>query len=404
MINRKVWFAVAIIAGTLLVILIGAVVLWPSPAIAEASIQSSSVGLFGAPYCITGEANIVGPVVNFALVQSVTGGIIHADYVEWSPETDAKARIYIDNTIQVIAYGTLQDVTYWIEQEKLDTSLREQLNDLIDNGAIDPSSALSGTIHTSRELAGYWKNWEWARTDDSDFILTVTSTDFRNIRLSIECTPWSSSVGNAMTLALLVDDQLVAEMDAGGYSAGSYVNRVLAGLEPGTHVLRVQMDVRYGCDYYIWLTTWTGDDASTSVGPSSQRSFTPSPGTGLAMKDAYPGTNRPGGTTSVTVAFDLPNAEKANITDRYLTNFTLTSSLTITKYNGSSVVSTDLVSITPSKDDGYQRFTIYYTDAPGILNSLAPDEWLTIEYDLRTPSTTGVYTLPEATIEYTPLP
>jgi hypothetical protein len=132
-----------------------------------------------------------------------------------------------------------------------------------------------------------------------------------------------------------------------------------------------------------------------------------SPGTGYLTKCLYPSSPKAGNAFNVTVRVDTPAANNANITEYYPNTFSWPGAqVTLKKFKiGVGMTSSATLSVTPVPELTNLKFTITYDQASSILQSLAGDEYITMEYSLTAPTIAGEYTLPAAKIEYTiPLP
>lgn len=150
-------------------------------------------------------------------------------------------------------------------------------------------------------------------------------------------------------------------------------------------------------------------DPTSSLGPIHYFGSMPgtdiveSPGTGFVLKYATPASPVVKSTVNVTLRLDPPKAEDMNVTDLYANAFSWEGSqVVLEKFKiGTGLEATAYVSLTPIPDGSNMKFTIYYSQAALILQSLDEDEYVYASYKLVAPNTAGEYTLPSATMTYT---
>lgn len=364
---------------------------------ARSTIESANASsLLDSPYYVTCEATILGPTINLVAIQTVTQGMLFDDFVAWDLAPESLARIYVDNTMQILVHGDLDTVSHWVENDQLKDTLIAQFNGLVNEGGIDISSALSDVGYKTRSLSGYAKVWTWITptSQDSDYSFSVSSTHFKSIRLG--GTGWFNGE------QLYINGELFIGLGAHYDSYGSGLRSDLPN--SGTILIRVHHIYYSYHSSTVFLTLFTGDDASyTSYTPSEEYLYSESPGTGFALKEIVPETSHPNQDVNVTLSVDPPTSESINLTDIFPSGFTLVGKVTLRKFSGNIVANTATIDVTLQTQGSTTQFKIACVDAPTILSSLANNEWLVMEYQLRTPPTPATYSLGIARIEYSAL-
>ena len=369
--------------------------------------SSSQDAVFGSPYYISCEGKIIGSPVDILAIQNVTGGTLHPGYVEWNKTKTPPSpndisiiniyRVYIDNEMQVIVHGKLREVINTIHAEGdycgipiLKLWLVEEFDWLKNEGAIDSSSCLS-IRYKSSVVRGFWKTWYWRRWDDhlEQEFTVITQESIRLLYLSGCDISW---------VRVSMNDSVVIESHPRGDLRPIWQtpHTDLSG------VINIKIEAhetQFGIGA-VWLTIYTPDNSTTSLAPGHEVYISGCPGTGIAVKRLCPPTMLPGGSVTVRTIFDPPAAEHINITDAFPTGFSLISSVILKKYANDTLIATATVQVSLEEVDGIYQFTILYTDAPDILESLEWYEWVVVEYTLEAPSSPGVYEFPAAQITY----
>ena len=362
----------------------------------------------GSPYYISCEATIIGPPVDLQAISEVTGGTLYPGYVEWTKEqrTDRPHevtvtniyRIYSDNHMQVVTHGTLEEVVATIHDEagrtlRLKHWLMDEFDRLKNEGAVNASSYLTDITYKSLVMAGYWKTWIWYGMHgcpgkwEVEFSLRLDSGSIRLICLSC----WHDYRGSKTYL--YINDELLMDL----YGEGSRY-KILSPTTTLSGTITIKIVIEdYVAD--IHLTIYALNDFTATLDPSHEVHLG-CPGTLVALKMLEPPTMRPCEETTVKVFFDLPTAEHINITEFFPVEFSMISQVTLKKYAGDTLVATATIAVTPESVGDAYRFIILYTDAPDVLESLAWDEWVVMEYKLRAPPSSGIYEFPAAQIAY----
>lgn len=354
------------------------------------------------PYYVTAEATIYGPVVNLASIKNVTGGQNASDYtyVQWG--TNPFYRVYADNLLQEVFYGTLTDVINQfssMQNYPLQTNLFSTFDYLKNYGAIDPSSSVgyekyfgnvAGAFLDTSTLGGYLvtnsKSWKatLAQARGGEYwgpgypvYVPATMTVCLN----------GSQCATAYSSGILTTTQA---LNASGFQDGiSILNWTFSG------------NADYGgfCSTTIYL-----EDLQQVQSTVAFKNFTviDSPGTSFVSKYVSPSSPVAGSTVNVTVRLDPPRAANMNITDLYPNMFTWASvDVLLEKFKaGVGLEESAYVNVVPTPDGSNMKFTVYYNQALGILQSLQRDEYVYLTYSLRVPNTAGEYTLPSASMSY----
>jgi len=376
------------------------------------------------PYYVTAEAKIYGPVVDLAPIKSKMGGTYASDYtyVQWG--TNPFYRVYVDNTLQEVYYGQMIDVMDQISWRPgqypsraslcaLENNIINTYNSLENTGAVDPTSEL-GNLNYFGNMPG---------THIAIFLETLGQ-------------------GSPVSYFLNTSSSQLYVTEAGGYNWNP-LGRLLIFLN-ATKVINAELPVAYIDDYRAkflnatgvqdgmlnWnitlvppspsypLWTWVSVTiylkdlllpVETTLPSSSWKVYTviDSPGTGFVSKYVSPSSPVAGSTVEVTVRLDPPAAGSMNITDLYPNTFTWSGAqVSLQKFRvGVGLVETASVSVTPGLVGSNIQFTVYYSQATNVLQSLLSDEYVYMSYTLTAPSTSGEYTLPSATMTYLiPLP
>jgi hypothetical protein len=145
-------------------------------------------------------------------------------------------------------------------------------------------------------------------------------------------------------------------------------------------------------------------DLSYLEAPANAKTYTivDSPGTGFVSKQLSPSSPVAGSTINVTVKLDPPTANNINITDLYPNSFTWANvDVLLEKFKaGSDLVESAYVNVVPVSDGSNMKFTIYYNQAPNVLESLERDEYVYLTYSLQVPEVAGEHTLPQAAMSF----
>jgi len=126
-----------------------------------------------------------------------------------------------------------------------------------------------------------------------------------------------------------------------------------------------------------------------------------SSGRGYNTKRLSPRSPKPASTFNVTAEFEARMVTSANITDRFPNAFDLVGGqIYLKKFKlGVGEFASATVGIAPVPEGSSMRFRILCTQAPEVLQSIAGDEYVTVEYLLKAPAVNGTYTLPLAEME-----
>ena len=346
------------------------------------------------PYYIAAELKIYGPPVNLATIKSKMSGSYASDYsyVKWG--TDPFYKVFADNTFQEVFYGQMVDIMDRLSYSfQIENDLVNTYNTLKNTGAIDPESqagtrlyfgnmpglfivvsGLSQSPSTLNTITSYWYAAQGSSKDyyyGGNWQVKLNGTICLNV-------PYYSPVINATGYGPNWSTWTISRIDGGTTFSGVF--------------------------YFKDLSYFT-----TDMPTSNHRMYTviDSPGTGYVTKSLYPSSPKAGSTFTVTVRFDTPTANNANITDYYPNVFTWPGGqVTLKRFKiGVGEVASTTVSVTPVPEFANMKFTINYNQATTVLQSVAGDEYLTMDYSLRAPASAGEYTLPAATIKYTiPIP
>ena len=357
------------------------------------------------PYYVTAEAKIYGPVVDLAAIKSKMGGTYASDYtyVQWG--TNPFYRVYVDNTLQEVYYGTIMDVMDRLSwQFKVETDLNDTYNSLLNGGAIDPTSIL-GQFSYHGNIPGvfvcffYDAGWGWQWR--SEFNITTTSAYAAEAHARF-------IDGYYGQMDLKCNETLVL-----GFSGHMFAEFRDLNMTGWRDYLVWDVDTTGGLGRVspVGVTLYLKDLTllETQISETDLRIYevTNSPGTGFVSKIVSPSSPLLGSTVNISDGFDPPAANNVNLTDLYPNTFGWTGSQVILeKYRvGVGIVATASLSVTPAPVDSNMEISITYDQAPSVLQSLLSDEYIHMRYTLTTPSTSGEYTLPAATMSYSiPLP
>lgn len=350
------------------------------------------------PYYVTAETKIYGDVVDLAAIKSKTGGNYSSDYtyVQWG--VNPFYRVWVDNTLQEVYFGSMGDVMVQFSHSfAIENSLKGTYYELKNLGAIDPTSIM-GKIYYFGNMPGsfiaYYVSWgSQGRTD----YLNVTSS--RWYAVAGKCT---SQYGNGYvevylndTICLFTEWLGVSALSSSGSWSTFYrwkINCVPTGSSANLRYSSV-------CLYYKDV-----HNVQTMLDNSNLRIYEviDSPGVGFVSKNISPSSTVVSSTVNVTVRFDPPSADNMNITDLYPTTFTWASvDVLLEKFKvGTGLEESAYVNVVPALDGSNMKFTVYYNQAPSILQSLQSDEYVYLTYSLRVPDVAGEYTLPSASMVY----
>lgn len=352
------------------------------------------------PYYVTAEAKIYGPVVDLAAIKSKMSGTYAPDYtyVQWG--TNPFYRVYVDNTIQEVYYGQMIEVMTQFSSGRgidqmfsVENDFRSTFDTLRNTGALDPTSLL-GEIRYFGNMPGVFIAYHAGVPHVIDDYVNVSSSQWYAVEGRSVWGAYFQIFLNE-TLCLKVSGYDPA-MNSSGSSASFYRLRLTSA---GQHI-------------YASATFYFKDLAGIqkALDPRAElRIYTviDSPGTGFISKYVSPSSLIIGSTITITVRLDPPSASNMNITDLYPNTFAWTGGqVTLQKFRiGVGLVETAFVSVTPTPAGSNMKIQINYDQAPSILQSLLSDEYIYMSYTLTAPTTSGEYTLPSASMEYSiPLP
>jgi hypothetical protein len=346
------------------------------------------------PYYVTAEAKIYGPVVDLAAIKSKMGGTYASDYtyVQWG--TNPFYRVYVDNTFQEVYYGQMKDIMerfswghIWEEEGfAIERDLKSTFSDMKNVGAVDPLSEL-GALNYFGNLPGIFvalSHRLGEYTPAGNF--TTFSSQWYAVYARVR-----GPTGYSWVKVTLNGSDCVAHPGQNFNSTG------------GSGVSFVW--VVNGYDVY-GVTVFLRDLSllETTISRNNLRVYEvwDSPGTGFVSKYVSPSSSVAGSTINVIVRLDPPSAGNVNITDFYPNTFTWTSvDVLLEKFKvGVGFEESAYVNVVPAPDGSNMKFTIYYNQAPSILQSLLSDEYIYLTYSLRVPDVAGEYTLPAASMSY----
>jgi hypothetical protein len=365
------------------------------------------------PYYVTAEAKIYGPVVDLAAIKSKMGGTYASDYtyVEWG--TNPFYRVYIDNTLQEVSYGQLIDVldrfSPWTGYPQ-EENLKSTFDSLKNSGAIDPSS-VRGNIQYFGNFPGSIFGFNSA----GDFTLNMTTDSWKAVvaharkgyTSGISPYPpynyyyYETDAGVSIRLngssifyfaAPNTGDNRLMNASGNSFGYGLYCFGINIWKNGGSN---------QAADAAVVLYVGSATNVKTSMG-CRRYDVTDSPGTGFVSKYLSPSSPVAGSTVNVTVRLDPPSAANMNITDYYPNSFTWASvDVLLEKFKvGVGFEESAYVNVVPTPEGSNMKFTIYYNQAPSILQSLLSDEYIYLTYSLRVPDVAGEYTLPAASMSY----
>jgi len=351
------------------------------------------------PYYVTAEAKIYGPVVDLAAIKSKMDGAYASDYtyVQWG--TNPFYRVYVDNTLQEVYYGQMIDVMNQLSWNfAVETNLKTTYDNLKNVGAVDPQSILGQIL--------YFGNFpgEFVVLDFGAPLNTVSGQGY----VKTQCNSWRAVEAHALystwtvnlngSSVLMFGNHDVLSFNATGGSGGhlqwnfSYVSYWSGGAS-----------VHFGMAIYFDGLSYL-EYGYTGPGTLSVKNYTviDSPGTGFVLKYVSPSSPVTGSTITVAVRLDPPSAGNMNITDLYPNTFAWASvDVLLEKFKiGVGFEESAYVNVVPTPDGSNMKFTIYYNQAPNILQSLLSDEYIYLTYSLRVPDVAGEYTLPAASMSY----
>ncbi len=386
--------AIAVLLTALIVF--AAVYAYVQPRSGFAVLTTPPPGIPG-PYYVTAEAKIYGPVVDLAAIKSKMSGTYASDYtyVQWG--TNPFYRACADNTFQEVYYGTMTDIMerfswghIWEERGfAIEEDLRNTFANMRNIGAIDVLSELGnpyyfgnlvGTFVALSHILGEYTvpgnfttfSTHWYAVDAR--VRGPTPYDWVEVKLNGSlCARHSQSYKQNVNFTGGSGDSFVWEVNGFDVYGVTIFLRDLSDLE--TTISRTNLRVYEVLD---------------------------SPGTGFVSKYLSPSSPVAGSTVNVTVRLDPPSAANMNITDFYPNSFTWASvDVLLEKFRvGTGLVDSAYVNVVPTPDGSNMKFTVYYNQAPSILQSLLSDEYVYLTYSLRVPDTAGEYTLPAATMSY----
>lgn len=341
------------------------------------------------PHYVAAELKILGPQVNLAKIKSIMGGSYATDYsyVKWGVNPFYK--VYADNTFQEVSYGNLVDILNGLSRDfQTENNLINTYNTMKSNGAIDPESQ-RGTTKFFGSIPGIVVAVNQLSQSPST-INVVTSYWYATagILSTNEYVTWNIKLNQSLCLS--VNDWYHTFINASGYSANCAL-WTLTGLSGG----------HLSTSFYFKDLQYFYTDIPSSV--YKIYTILPTPGTGYVVKSLYPSSPKAGTTFAVNDTFDPPAANYANITDYYTNAFAWGGGqVTLIKFKiGVGQVASSTVSVTPVPEGMNMKFTILYTQASTVLQTIAGDEYVTMVYTLKAPTTASEYTLPAATIKYT---
>lgn len=349
------------------------------------------------PYYIAAELKIYGPQVNLATIKSKMGGTYAPDYsyVKWGDNPFYK--VFADNTFQEVYYGQMIDVMDRLSHNfQIENDLIGTYNTMKNTGAIDPESH-PGTILYFGNMPGMFIAIN--QLGQTPCTLSTITSYWYATEGAVN-SGWYSDTG----WEVLLNNTICISVRGSGRPRG--INAT--GWESNWGIWTVRRtyggDSFSGSFYFKDLSYFTTDMPSTNY---KLYTVIDSPGTGYVTKSLSPPSPKAGTTFTVTVRFDTPAANYANITDYYPNVFTWPGGqVTLKKFKiGVGQVASATVSVTPVPELDKMKFTINYDQAPTVLQSIAGDEYIFMDYTLKTPTAPGEYTLPAATIKYTiPIP
>lgn len=338
------------------------------------------------PYYVTAEAKIYGPVVDLAKIKSWRVDTTYAPdytYVQWG--SNPFYRIYIDNTFQVVRHGQLTDVMQALSQSfGIENALNGAFNDLKDAGVMDLYSQLGGNLYFGNMPGVLISIFSLDGTLWPGTLTTRNSYWYATSGWSYHSNGWVEvRLNNTQCLYLL------------GLAGGSNVTGSSASLYYWNFSGQAGAAITLYFEDLLYMETTISSEAIRAYNVSD------SPGTAFVTKHASP-SPRVGTTINVTVRLDPPIAEKLNITDLYPNAFTWASvDVLLEKFKvGTGLEESVYVNVVPVPDGPDMTFTIFYNQAPSILQSLQSDEYIHLTYSLLVPDVAGEYTLPAATMSY----
>jgi len=363
-------------------------------------------GILG-PHYVTAEAKIYGPVVDLAAIKSEMNGTYSSDYtyVQWG--TNPFHRVYADNTLQEIYYGQMVDVLDFLSWNfSLEKYLSKACDKLKNTGALDPTSILGQKQYFGNMpgvIVAYFVHLgpHWRGSHSDTFITDTTALYVAEAHFAYSGSP--NIIGK---MHLYLNDSIclyfvgptwgydAKAINSSGYSEATFNWTVkLTATVKGSR----RGDFDSGVSIYL-------KDLLYLEAPANAETYTvvDSPGTGFVYKQASPSSPVAGSTINMTVKLDPPSAKNMNITDLYPNSFTWASvDVLLEKFKaGSGLVESAYVNVVPVSDGSNMKFTIYYNQAPNVLESLERDEYVYLTYSLRVPEVVGEYTLPQAAMSF----
>lgn len=364
------------------------------------------------PYYVTAEAEIYGPVVDLASIKNKTGGQYADDftYVQWG--TNPFYRVYVDNTLQEVCYGTMTEMLERFDphfEYAQEHDLLSMFTNLGNLGGVDPSSVL-GNI----KYFGSFQGTIIGVSDSTSF--NVTAHSLKAV-LAAGRAGWyfwwgyhvqNSQINIRMNDSTMISFTATAWSDPNTAWSTSNVNGSGYGFD---ELYCLQVEISRGSPDGDGTAVFYLDSIThyelTSYVPFRAFNVTELPGTGYITKHISPSSPIVNSRINVTVQCDPPAAMRMNISDCYPATFAWSSvDVLLQKYRvGVGLEDSEYVNVVPTLDGSNMKFTVYYNQAPNILESLQSDEYVYLTYSLRVPSDAGEYTLPSATMAYSiPLP
>ena len=383
--NRKVVIAILLVG--IVAFSIGYALIQTKTGLAV--LTSPPPGIAG-PFYVTVEAKIYGPRVDLAMIKSKMSGTYASDYtyVQWG--TNPFYRIYVDNTLQEVYYGNMKNIMQMLSGYNfyIETLFKNTFNDMINVGALDLLSRL-GILNHMGNLPGVF--------------ISVKEGAGESVALTIESSHWLAAIaephpygGSGYWLEVSLNETTCIHIYNGvGFNASGSLAHL--------YYWNITASQNIGSNWHATLYFEDLLSLETTIGSEFLRVYyvANSPGTGFVSKEVSP-SPFVGSTINVTVRFDPPSAQRLNITDLYPNTFTWGSvDVLLQKFKvGTSLEETAYVNVVPVPDGSNMKFTIYYNQAPNILQELLGDEYIYLTYSLRAPSVAGEYTLPAATMSY----